>query len=190
MELRTERHDWTAADDATLHAGIVGGNAAALAETHRRYAGAVATLARQILRDAAAAEEVGQDVFLRLWQRPDRFDANRGSLRTFLLTCAHGRSVDILRADWSRRARESRDLEARLAATRSSWPLEGLTVDVTEAFGVLNPAERETIVLAYLYGYTYREVARLIGQPEGTVKSRIRAALARLRVALAVGDVP
>jgi RNA polymerase sigma-70 factor (ECF subfamily) len=180
----THPDDWSAADDIALHAGITARYPAALAEAHRRYAGAVATLAERILRDRARAEEVGQEVFLRLWQRPDRFDAGRGSLRTFLLTCAHTRSVDVLRADASRRAREERDLAVRRTAAVPAWPDDELTLDVLDALGSLTAAERQTIGLAYLYGYSYREVAALLGVPEGTVKSRIRAALGRLRASL------
>src|ERR1700674_4258200 len=80
----------------------------ALAEAFRRHGGAVYGLAHRVLRDPVAAEEVVQEVFLRLWNAPDRFDAERGSMRSFLLAQAHGRAVDLVRSDTSRRRREER----------------------------------------------------------------------------------
>jgi RNA polymerase sigma-70 factor (ECF subfamily) len=118
---------------------------------------------------------------------PDRFDATRGSLRTYLLTQTHGRSVDVVRAEASRRAREER--EARLSSD-SDYDLEREVWDLTQADHVrdaleqLSDGERRAIELAYFGGHTYREVAVLLGEPEGTVKSRIRSGLGRLRDAL------
>src|ERR1700686_2354934 len=80
----------------------------ALAESFRRHAGAVFALARRLLQDRATAEEVVQEVFLRLWNSPDKFDPERGSLRSYLLAQTHGRAVDLVRADTSRRQREER----------------------------------------------------------------------------------
>src|SRR5260370_19652619 len=88
----------------------------ALAEAFRRHAGAVYALARRVLGDATSAEEVVQEVFLRLWNTPDRFDPDRGSLRAFLLAQAHGRSVDLVRADTSRRRRAERQALASASA--------------------------------------------------------------------------
>jgi RNA polymerase sigma-70 factor (ECF subfamily) len=154
---------------------------------YRRHAPATFGLARRIVGDRALAEEVVQEVFLRLWNTPDRFDANRGSLRTYLLTQAHGRSVDVVRAEASRRAREER--EARLSS-EGGYDLEREVWDLTQAEHVrdaldrLSDGERRAIELAYFGGHTYREVAVLLGEPEGTVKSRIRSGLGRLRDAL------
>ena len=126
-------------------------------------------------------------MFLRLWNLPDRFDAARGSLRTYLLTQTHGLSVDVIRAEAARRAREERD--ARLTS-ESSYDLEREVWDLTQAeyvrdaLGRLSEGERRAIELAYFGGHTYREVAVLLGEPEGTVKSRIRSGLGRLRAAL------
>ena len=159
----------------------------ALAEAYRRHAGAVFALARRVLADLTTAEEVVQEVFLRLWTQPDKFDPDRGSLRSYLLAQTHGRAVDLLRSDTSRRRREER--EARQTA-EAGYDLEHEVWDLTvadkvkEVVAVLPVAERRAIELAYFGGHTYREVAALLGEPEGTVKSRIRAGLQRMRSAL------
>lgn len=157
-----------------------------LAQAYERHGGAVFGLARRLLVDRALAEEVTQEVFLRLWNRPDRFDATRGSLRSFLLADCHGRCLDLIRAESSRRHREERLAVLDLRDTGS----EDIAGEVcsTEAAGqiraaltVLSEREREAITLAYFGGNTYREVAALLHTPVGTVKSRIRAGLTRLR---------
>ena len=101
--------NFEAASDAALAIAISRYEQSALAEAYKRHAGAVFALARRLLVDQALAEEVVQEVFLRLWNDPTRFDPDRGSLRSFLLIDAHGRAVDSLRSDASRREREDRD---------------------------------------------------------------------------------
>lgn len=164
----------------------------ALAEAYRRHGGAVFSLARRVLSDLVSAEEVLQEVFLRLWNQPEKFDAERGSLRSYLLAQAHGRAVDLLRSEGSRRRREEREArqtaEAGYDLEREVWDLT-LAGRVKEAVAVLPPDERRAIELAYFGGHTYREVATMLGQPEGTVKSRIRAGLKRLRSVLTAADL-
>ncbi len=173
--------------DATLVVAIGRWREDALAEAYRRHAGAVFALASRVLNDRALAEEVVQEVFLRLWDSPDRFDPDRGSLRSFLLAQCHGRSVDIVRSEQSRRRREEKDLRQRAEA---GYDLEREVADLTvaeqvrDALGALPTDERRVIELAYFGGHTYREVAVILGQPEGTVKSRIRSGLRRLRPGL------
>jgi RNA polymerase sigma-70 factor (ECF subfamily) len=181
------KEDLRDASDARLVVGIGRFREDALAEAYRRHGGAVFALSRRLTGERALAEEVVQEVFLRLWNEPDRFDPERGSLRSYLLAHAHGRSVDLIRAETSRRNREERD--ARMTAEsgydleREVWDLT-LADQVRDALGSLSDGERAAIELAYFGGHTYREVARLLDEPEGTVKSRIRAGLGRLRSSL------
>jgi len=136
---------------------------------------------------AQDSEEVVQEVFLRLWERPERFDQARGSLRSFLLMDAHARCVDRIRSDSRRREREERSARAELVADYDldleAHDLE-IAEQVREALATLSDGERRAIELAYFGGHTYREVARILEQPEGTIKSRIRTGLTRLRAQL------
>ena len=176
------------AGDAALVVAIGRWREDALAEVYRRHGGAVYSLARRVLGDDGRAEEVVQEVFLRLWRQPERFDAGRGSLRSFLLANAHGRAVDQLRADLSRRRREEQDARKTANAgydiDREVWDLT-LAEQVKAALGELPDEEKRAIELAYFGGHTYREVAALLAQPEGTVKTRIRNGLRRLHRSLA-----
>ena len=133
------------------------------------------------------AEEIVQEVFLRIWNRPEVFDPERGSLRSYLLAQCHGRAVDLLRSETSRRNREEKD--ARRTA-QAGYDVEHEVVDLVVAERVrgaldgLQTNERRAIELAYLGGHTYREVAELLDEPEGTVKSRIRSGLKKMRQSL------
>lgn len=179
--------DLRESSDAGLVVAISRYRQDALAEAYRRHAGAVFGLARRLLNEAALAEEIVQEVFLRLWNDPDKFDPGRGSLRSYLLAQCHGRSVDLLRSETSRRRREENDLR-RTAADGYDLELEvwdlALAGNVRDAIERLPEGERHAIRLAYLGGHTYREVAIMLDEPEGTIKSRIRAGLKRLRVDL------
>ncbi len=189
----------TELSDAGLVVAISRYRQEALAEAYRRHAGAVHGLARRLLSDATLAEEIVQEVYLRLWNRPEAFDPGRGSLRAFLLALCHGRSVDLLRADRSRRQREERDLRR---TAQAGYDVEHEVWDLTvaermrDALDGLPDGERIAIGLAYYGGHSYREVAELLGEPEGTIKSRIRSGLRRLRADLAgaglvdAGDQP
>ena len=188
------RDDLKNASDAVLVVAIGRWRHDALSEAFRRHSGAVFALARRVLRDATRAEEIVQEVFLRLWNAPERFDPDRGSLRSFLLAHAHGRAVDTVRSDSSRRRREDRE---SLRATVAIYDVEREVGDVIvaehvrEAVAALAPGEREAIELAYFGGHTYREVAVILDEAEGTIKSRIRSGMIRLRRGLTeVGYAP
>jgi RNA polymerase sigma-70 factor (ECF subfamily) len=173
--------------DAQLVISIARFSEVALAEVYRRHGGAVFGLARRVLSNESEAQDVTQDVFLRLWNHPDRFDAARGSLRSFLLTQSHGKAVDAIRSLNARRTREVRDGQLPAGAAydinNEAWDL-ALSDHVTRALDALPDQERKVIELAYFEGQTYVEVARTLGQPEGTVKSRIRQGMRRMRSAL------
>jgi RNA polymerase sigma-70 factor, ECF subfamily len=175
------------ADDTTLAAALVGRDQGALAELYKRHGATALGLARRVLGDRVLAEEVVQEVFVRTWHDPERYEPQRGSMRSFLLAQVHGRAVDLLRAENARRAREQRDA---LRAPQQDTDLEREVLGLAEAEAVraalatLAESEREAIELAYFGGHTYKEVAALLEQPEGTVKSRIRSGLLRLRAAL------
>lgn len=182
--------DLTTASDAALAVGVARWHPEFLAEVYRRHAGAIFGLAKRLLLDAVLAEEVTQEVFVSFWERPERYDAARGSLRAYLLALTHGRAVDVLRAETSRKAREQR---AR-AVAEAGYDLEQEVLELVanerlrQALGQLPGEERSAIELAYFGGHTYREVAAIQGQPEGTVKSRIRAGLRRMGQQLAHPD--
>lgn len=178
--------------DAQLVTSIARYSEGALAEVYRRHGGAVYGLARRVLNSAADADDVTQEIFLRLWQDPHRFDPSRGQLRSFLLAQAHGRAVDAVRSLNSRQRREIK--EAQRSATagydleHEAWDL-ALGDHVSKALDGLPREERWAIELAYFKGFTYVEVAQSLGQPEGTIKSRIRNGMQRMRVALLAAGV-
>ncbi len=180
------------AGDAALVVAIGRWQEDALAEVYRRHGGAAFGLARRLLNDRQLAEEVLQEVFLRLWNTPERFDPERGSLRSYLLAQTHGRAVDLLRSETSRRRREER--EARESPGFGD-DIEREVIDLTvsekvkEVVAGLPTDERQAIELAYFGGHTYRQVAVMLEAPEGTVKSRIRSGLRRLRKDLAEAGV-
>ena len=179
-------------DDGDLVAAISRRDEAAMAEAIRRHRAPVLAFARRLVGDTGRAEEISQEVFLRLWERSSRFDAERGSLRSFLLAVTHGRSLDVLRSDTARVAREKHD------AVRTVPPQTGVEAQVVaqtvadavrQALAQLPEHDRNAVELAYLGGHSYRAVARLLDEPEGTVKSRIRRGLAKLRELLAAQDL-
>ncbi len=183
----------TAASDAVLAIATARGDRNALAEIYRRHGGPVFRLAQRLLSDDRLAEEVVQDVFVQFWQKPERFDPEKGQLRSFLLMKGHSKAVDSLRAEWARRNRDNRD--ANDASTQMyDLEREVIDLDLAERVGrvlrTLPDDERRPITLAYFGGHTYRDVATMLGQPEGTVKSRIRNGLKVLRYQLSQDTDP
>jgi RNA polymerase sigma-70 factor, ECF subfamily len=173
--------------DAQLVTSIARYSEVALAEVYRRHGSAVYGLARRVLNNTTEAEDVTQEVFLRLWNQPDRFDATRGSLRSFLLAQSHARAVDAIRSLNSRRSRELKDNRQNVSTEydmqHEVWDL-AVADQVTIALESLPEEERKVIELAYFEGRTYVEVAQVLGQPEGTVKSRIRNGMRKMRAVL------
>jgi RNA polymerase sigma-70 factor (ECF subfamily) len=180
--------DHRTASDVNLVIAVGRYDQAALTEVYERHGGAVFGLALRLLRDRSLAEDVVQTVFIRFWDHPDRFDAGRGTLRSFLLAQTHGRSVDLIRAESARHRREER--AGQQDRRGENYDLEREVVDLTaaehvkEILATLPDGEREAIELAYFEGHTYKEVAVVLDQPEGTVKSRIRSGLRRMHTEL------
>ena len=169
--------------DAALVMAIARWHHEALEEVYRRYGGAALAVARHVARDDGIADDVVQEVFVRLWEQPDRFDPERGALRAFLIMDTRARAVDRLRRDGARRRREEKDAVAQVPAYDDDLELWDrlLATHLRDALGTLSEEERSAIELAFFGGHTYRDVAVMLGEPEGTVKSRIRSGLHRLR---------
>lgn len=171
--------------DAQFATRLREGDGEALAEAYRRYASRVIAVANAVLRDGAAAEDVCHDVFVGLSRRPEMFDSGRGSLGTYLVVVAHNRALDRLRSERSRARRETDDARAAAPACEDAGDqavASSMAAQIWAAVGALPAHEAEALRLAYLGDTTYREVARILDVAEGTVKSRIRSGLRRLRV--------
>lgn len=180
------------ADDSALAAAITRRDEAAMAEAVRRHRGPVLAFARRLVGDPSRAEEISQEVFLRLWERSSRFDEQRGSLRAFLLAITHGRALDVIRADTARQTREKRDAirtTPREAGVEAQVVSQTVAEAVHHALAQLPDSERQAVELAYFGGHSYRTVAQMLSEPEGTIKGRIRSGLGRLRSALAAQEL-
>ena len=174
--------------DRQLAARLAGGDESALREAYHTYAPAVFGLAARILANPTLAEEVTQDVFVRLWQEPARFDPDRAPLRAYLLQMTHSRAVDRVHAEDSRLRRHA-EAQLQPVAPAAEDP-ERAMVETEEARAVrralheLPDDQRRAIELAYFDGLSYRAVATALGESEGTVKYRIRAGMQKIRAAL------
>lgn len=170
--------------DSALVAAVAVQDGDAYTELYRRHYASVAATTKMILGAGPACDDVVTGVFLAVWIAPQRFDARRGSLLSYLRMSARGRSIDLLRAESSRKRREQDELQTRAprAPDASSDVLAFETsAELRRAVDVLPDAEREAIRLAYFGEMSYRTVALVLDEPEGTVKSRIRSALRHLR---------
>jgi RNA polymerase sigma-70 factor, ECF subfamily len=170
-------------DLAALVGQVARGDEAAFAALYDRAAGAVFGLVRRVVRDPAQSEEVTQEVLLEIWRTASRFDPRQGNAMTWLLTVAHRRAVDRVR---SATAAAARDLRAAAGTTDYDQVAEEVDARldaqrVRRCLGSLTELQRESVTLAYYGGYTHREVAGLLGVALGTVKTRMRDGLIRLR---------
>ena len=174
----------TGPTDVSLVARIAVGDDRALRMVYERYSPLVYGLARRVTASTAHAEEITQEVFVYLWQNPDRFDAERGTLRAFLGALTHRRSVDEVRRSTRRVAREDR--VGTDATTLEMFDVgDGIERSQTAervraAVSSLPDQQREAVLLAYFGGCTFRQVAERLGIPEGTAKSRLRLGLSKL----------
>ena len=166
------------------------GDEEAFAELYRRVAAPVFGLVGKVVRNPAQAEEVTQEVFVELWRTASRFDPARGSARSWIMTCTHRRAVDRVRSaesaarrdDLAGRRDQGRPYDEVVEQVETSLERE----HVRRSLAALTDLQREAVVLAYYGGYTHREIAELLGVPSGTVKTRLRDGLLRLRDHLGV----
>ncbi|MFM2079245.1 MAG: hypothetical protein RJA49_3135 [Actinomycetota bacterium] len=160
------------------------GDQAAFAELYDELAPMVHGVVRKVVRDPAMSEEVAQEVFVELWRLAARFDGTKGSARSWAATLAHRRAIDRVRSEQASRDRQDRDAAQTIPAHDSVAAEVEASLDqarVRRALANLSELQLEAVELAYFGGHTYREVAVLLGVAEGTVKSRIRDGLIRLR---------
>ncbi|MFN0090565.1 MAG: RNA polymerase sigma factor [Acidimicrobiales bacterium] len=183
----------TAAGDRNAERVLVermkAGDETALAQLYDAFAPLVYGLALRVCRNRSVADDVTQDVFTAFWQRPDRFDPELGSVRTFLGVVAHRRAVDAVRRESALKAREEREAQIIRPPTRADDVAEGaaaavIAQQVRAALATLPAEQQEVVTLTYLDGQSYREVAKRLDIPEGTAKSRGRLGLAKLAAAL------
>lgn len=169
---------------------VARGDEHAFAQLYDLLAERVFGLILRVMRDPAQAEEVTQEVFVELWRTASRFQPDRGSLVSWAMTIAHRRAVDRVRSSQS-----SIDRDARVAAGQQDRPFDAVADEVEGRFerqqvrrclGSLTELQRESVGLAYYQGYTYGEVATLLDTPLGTIKTRLRDGLIRLRDCLGV----
>ena len=177
------------ADLATLLARVAIGDRAAFDAMYDRVAAPVFGTVRGVVRDPGLSEEVTQEVFVEVWRAASRFDASKGSPMAWVTTIAHRRAVDRVRSEQRSAARDRRAASPMIAYDEVAETVEGnLDRDrVRRCLGTLTDLQREAVTLAYYGGYTYREVAGLLGVPAGTVSTRMRDGLIRLRDCLGAG---
>jgi RNA polymerase sigma-70 factor, ECF subfamily len=182
--------------DEELMDRIAHGDADAVRVLYARHGRLVFGLAVHILGDSATAEEVCQDVFMRAWEKSGLYRPDRGKVVTWLARIARNRAIDMLRSRQSRQAGAQQDSggeEQAAPGEPAADPGERLLQsfreeEVRAAVASLPPGQRSALSLAFFKGMTHREIAQALGEPLGTVKTRIRDAMARLRFILGKGE--
>lgn len=169
------------------------GDEQAFDELYDLLAGLVHGLVLRVLRDPAQSQEVTQEVFLEIWRQAPRFDRSRGKVRSWAAVIAHRRAVDRVRSEQARGTREERDHQLAPPPDPPTADPVGEAIDrrfdrerVRRALFRLSDVQRQAVELAYFKGYSYRQVAVALDTPEGTVKTRIRDGMIRLRDELGV----
>lgn len=188
-EATPERDDQplSAVTDVTLLERIVARDTSALDELYGRFGRPAYSLARRVCVDETLAEDVVQEVFLVVWRDPERFDARRGGVASWLMTLVHHRSVDAVRREVTRRRRVGAPFDGAETSLPSDPGADHAALGAVEAGKVrdalaqLPEDQRQALALAYFGGYTQREVASLVDVPVGTVKSRMFAGVRKMR---------
>jgi RNA polymerase sigma-70 factor (ECF subfamily) len=171
-------------DEARLIARVCLGDQNAMAALYDKYSSLVYAVALRVLKDTGSAEDVLQDTFMQLWRSPQSFDAARGNLTAWLAVIARHRAIDLLR-----KRRPETDI-AEITIAGGSSPFEGAertgTINrINSALAEIPVEQRSALELAFFEGMTHTEIAQRTGEPLGTTKTRIRAALIALRKKLA-----
>jgi RNA polymerase sigma-70 factor (ECF subfamily) len=190
MDLDLERPglNFSEQDDVLILQAVAAGQSSALSTLYDRYGRLVYSLAYNIIQDDGLAEEITQDVFVQVWHKASSYHSDLGKVLTWLSSVARHRAIDILRQ------RGSRPEGHRLDVDEDSWPelpddinIESIVEQdqqkqrLLRALAQLPPEQRKALSLAFLKGYTHQEIADLCGEPLGTVKTRIRLAMQKLR---------
>jgi RNA polymerase sigma-70 factor (ECF subfamily) len=177
------------AESGAMMARVAQGDEAAFAELYDELAPSIYGVVLRVVRDPAMSEEVTQEVFVELWRRAAHFDPSRGGLRGWAVTIAHRRAVDVVRSEQSRRDRHLRDAATPAGTAPENPPevvIDSLDRDrARQALTELSDVQRQALELVFFDGLTHVEVAERLGVALGTVKSRIRDGLIRLRTSLA-----
>jgi RNA polymerase sigma-70 factor (ECF subfamily) len=164
---------------------VATGDQAAFSDLSDQLAGRVLGLVTRLLKDRAQSEEVTQEVFLEVWQNATRFDRARGTAASWVLTMAHRRAVDRVRAAQASRDRDTRigirDHETEFDSVTESVEIRIEHERVSRALARLTEFQRQAVTMAYYGGYTHSEMSDLLGVPIGTVKTRLRDGMIRLR---------
>lgn len=185
-----DTESWSSAEPAQaspddLLSRVANGDQAAFSELYDVLSGRVLGLVTRLLRDRAQSEEVAQEVFLEVWQQATRYDRKRGTAASWILTMAHRRAVDRVRASQSSHDRDTkigiRDFEAGFDQVSESVEIRIEHERVSRALGKLTEFQRQAVQLAYYGGYSHSEMAEHLGVPIGTVKTRLRDGMIRLR---------
>jgi RNA polymerase sigma-70 factor (ECF subfamily) len=175
-----------------LLARVAQGDQAAFAALYDQIAPRVLGLVRRLLRDHAQSEEVTQEIFLEIWQTATRYDSNKGGASTWIMTMAHRRAVDRVRASQASRDRDTkigiRDYDAQYDNVSETVQTRVEHERVEKAMLRLTELQRQAVSLAYYGGYSHSEVATLLSVPIGTVKTRLRDGMIRLRDELGVAS--
>jgi RNA polymerase sigma-70 factor, ECF subfamily len=174
-----------------LLAHVARGDKGAYEQVYDRLAGPVYGLIRKVLRDPAQSEEVAQEVLLEVWRNASRFDSAKGGAITWVMMIAHRRAIDRVRSASAEAQRDQKSAIAEAAASPLDEVAEAVEANldrerVRRCLNSLTDLQRESITLAYYGGYTYRQVAGLLNVALGTIKTRIRDGLIRMRDCLGV----
>jgi RNA polymerase sigma-70 factor (ECF subfamily) len=174
-----------------LMAAVASGDLDAFGELYDRFSPAVHGVATRVLRDPTRAEEVTQEVFLEVWRGAEAYRADRGGVRTWLVTIAHRRAIDVVRSVEASRAREDRAGRRELRdvpGPEADVLADAERADVRRCLEALTPLQLESVRLAYYEGFTYPQVAARLERPLSTIKTRMADGLVRLRDCLEAGS--